>query len=77
MLQVQVGVNLRGSDTAVSEKHLYCSQVGTSFKEVSRKGMAQYMRIHTGFELAFFGIELQDLPQALSGQRLAPLPRKI
>lgn len=55
VLEVQVGVDLRGADVGVAEHFLYRAQVLGRFQQVAGEGMAKHVRVQVLAKLALAG----------------------
>ena len=72
-----MGVDLRRRDVGVAEQQLQAAQIGAARQHVAGKGMAQHVRRHPRrIEAGVQRHLLQDLAEALPGQRLARLARR-
>lgn len=52
VLEIEVGVDLRGADVGVAEQFLYGTQVAGGFQQMTGEGVTQQMRMHAGVEAA-------------------------
>ena len=46
VLEIHMGVNLRGADVGMSEQFLHAPQVAARLEQVGGKGMAEHVRMH-------------------------------
>lgn len=68
---VDMGVDLRGADVAVTQHHLHRAQVGPAAEQVGGKGMAQGMRADLFADAGAESRFLDDLPEADAGHGFA------
>lgn len=53
MLEVEVSVDLGGTDVAVAEQFLYSSDILAGFQHVTGEGMAQHVRVYMFGQIEF------------------------
>ena len=46
MLEIQMGINLRGTDVGMSQQFLNRTQIARGFEHVAGEAVAQQMRMH-------------------------------
>ncbi len=54
MLKIQMCINLRGSDTRMTEHFLYGAQIARGLQHVAGEGVAQHVRMHVQPKTALF-----------------------
>jgi len=59
---VKVSVNLRCAYVTMAKKHLYGPEIRTAFKQVSGKGVTQYVGIYGLFDACLLCIRPDYLP---------------
>src|SRR5215212_118921 len=65
----EVGVHLRGRDVGVAEHLLHGAEVAAAGQKVGGEAVAQRVRAHPAGEAGVAGVALDDLVEALAGQR--------
>ena len=46
MLEIEMGIDLRGRDTGMTEHFLHRPQIAGALQHMGREGMTQLMRVH-------------------------------
>ena len=71
-----MGIDLSGDDVGVAEHHLHRAEIGSAGEQMGGKGVAQNMRADLLGDAGTVRHLANDLPEAVSGHRLAPIGAK-